>query len=192
MRKTKFDPVWMRLALDLSRFSTCRRANVGCVVVTEDAQQVLAIGYNGSYKGGPNDCDRDTPGDCGCLHAEDNASIKLDYNNPIRKIIYTTNAPCAYCAKRIVNAGISEVIYLREYRKTEGLEILAKAQIPVTKMEDGFLSVDPYGPPGEVRQQLRADPIQGVGHFPAGGGVDQKAQDQDPVPAGKAPEDVPA
>lgn len=181
MRKQKFDAVWMRLALDLSRFSTCDRKKVACVVVTEDAQQILAVGYNGTEKGGPNHCVRPEPGNCGCLHAEDNACIKLDYNNPARKILYCTDSPCEYCARRIVNAGISEVIYLREYRKTEGLEILARAEIPVTKMEDGFLSVNPYGEAGEVRQLLRAEAFQGPGHFPSGGKLDQEAQDQDTV-----------
>lgn len=176
------------MALLMASHSTCRRAQVGCVVVTADAMRVLAVGYNGSYRGGPNSCDRDTPGDCGCLHAEDNLCVKLDYTDQSEKVLYCTAAPCGYCAKRIVNAGISEVIYLREYRKTEGLEILRKAGIPVSKMEDGDLCLVPDREPGDLRLLVRAPQVQGPGHFPAGRVVDQEPPDQDPVPPpGKAP-----
>lgn len=182
MRKQKFDLDWMTLALLMASHSTCSRARVGCVVVSSDSMRVLGLGYNGSYRGGPNRCDRETPGNCGCLHAEDNLCVKLDYTDQSEKILYCTAAPCEACAKRIVNAGIREVIYLREYRKTEGLEILKKAQIPVTKMEDWHLRLNPDREPGDLRQLLRVEEVQSVGHFPSGGVLDKEAQDQDPVP----------
>jgi deoxycytidylate deaminase len=46
----------------------------------------LAIGYNGNYAGGPNEVESTEPGMSGMLHAEINALIKLDYNNPNKKI----------------------------------------------------------------------------------------------------------
>lgn len=172
----------MTLAIMMASHSTCKRTQVGCVVVTSDAMRVLAVGYNGSYRGGPNTCDRETPGDCGCLHAEDNACIKLDYNDQSDKVIYCTHMPCSYCAKRIVNAGIREAIYFHEYRKTEGLQILNKAEVKVTKMENWELCLQPDREPGDLRQLIRTPEVQSPGHFPVGRVLDQAAQDQDPVP----------
>lgn len=68
-----------------------------------------------------------------CVHAENNALVKLDYNDHARKKLYTTCSPCAMCAKLIVNARIDEVIYANEYRVRDGLDILAAAKIPARK-----------------------------------------------------------
>ena len=127
-----FDEIYMDLAIDLSKRSTCSRRHVGCVIVSTDNQRVLAIGYNGSWRGGPNECDSETPGNCGCLHAEENALIKLDYNDHADKKIYTTTMPCIMCAKRIINSGIKQVIYFEEYRNREGVDLLEKAGISVS------------------------------------------------------------
>jgi len=131
----------MSLAMMLAERSTCARLHVGCVVVSGDNQRVLSIGYNGSWRGGPNGCDSTEPGNCGCLHAEDNSLIKLNYNDAAEKKLYTTIMPCSYCAKRIINAGIQEVIYLHEYRKTEGIEILKEAGIKVRQLPSWDLQV---------------------------------------------------
>lgn len=135
--RPSFDDLYMNLAVMLSKRSTCARLHVGCVIVSDDNQRVLAIGYNGSWRGGPNGCDSTEPGNCGCLHAEENALIKMNYNDPAGKRLYTTTMPCVYCAKRIVNAGIGEVIYLNEYRKKEGIELLQKAGIQTRQFVPG-------------------------------------------------------
>jgi len=97
---------------------------------------VLAIGYNGNYKGGPNKCDSSEPGNCGCLHAEENAIIKLDYNDHARKRLYTTTSPCKMCAKRIINAGIKHVVYSKLYRDREGVDLLMKNSVDVILEDD--------------------------------------------------------
>lgn len=128
-QRPSWDSVFMGFAISLAQRSTCARAKVGCIVVSSDNHRVLAVGYNGSYRGGPNRCDSNVPGNCGCLHAEDNCMIKLDYNNPGEKRMYVTSMPCATCAKRIVNAQIDEVVWLAPYRLTEGMDILKKAGV---------------------------------------------------------------
>ena len=134
MERPSWDSIFMDFAVSLSRRSTCRRLNVGCVVVTRDNSRVLSVGYNGSYHGGPNDCDSDEPGNCGCIHAEANSLVKLDYNDPSSKLLYTTWSPCVPCAKLIVNAGIAEVVYLNEYRKLDGVELLRNAGVLIGKL----------------------------------------------------------
>lgn len=129
MERTRWDDVWMGLARSLAGRTSCKRAGVGCLVVSQDNHRVLAIGYNGNYQMGPNTCDTDEPGACGCLHAEENALIKLDYGDPAGKKMYTTTSPCLMCAKRIINAGIREVIYETEYRKRDGIELLKSSPL---------------------------------------------------------------
>ena len=119
----------MKFAKSISERSYDPRFKVGSVIVSDDNTQVLALGYNGNYAGGPNEVESTEPGKSGMLHSEINALIKLDYNNPKKKKLYVTLSPCRMCAKAIVNAGISEVIYLEKYRDTSGLELLESVGI---------------------------------------------------------------
>lgn len=132
--RPEWDNVWMRTAHIISERSYDPRHQVGAVVVTEDNTQVLAVGYNGNYSGGPNQVESETPGESGMIHAEINALLKMDYNNPKYKKLYVTLSPCRQCAKAMVNAGIDEVIYDEEYRDTSSIEILLDAGIKVRKL----------------------------------------------------------
>lgn len=124
MNRPTWDEVWMKTALTISERSYDPRHKVGAIVVTKDNTQVLAVGYNGNYSGGPNEVESVVPGESGMLHAEINALLKMDYNNPKDKKMYVTLLPCRLCAKAIINAGIKEVIYSELYRDTSSLEIL--------------------------------------------------------------------
>jgi deoxycytidylate deaminase len=66
-KRPTFEKIFMDLAIQLSSRSTCGRAQVGCVITSDSYSQVYGIGYNGNYKGGPNQCDSDEPGNCGCF-----------------------------------------------------------------------------------------------------------------------------
>ena len=44
--------------------------------------------------------------------------------------MYVTHAPCPVCAKCIINAGIDEVYYEKNYITLEGVNILKEAGIP--------------------------------------------------------------
>jgi dCMP deaminase len=133
MSRPSWDDVWMQFAELISKRSYDPRHQVGSVIVTGTNTQVLAIGYNGNYAGGPNEVESTEPGMSGMLHAEINALIKLDYNNPNKKIMYLTLSPCRNCSKAIINGGISEVVYAQEYRDTSGLEILKSAGVKIRR-----------------------------------------------------------
>lgn len=124
LSRPSWDSVWMDFAVSISKRSYDPRHQVGAVVVAGDNTQVLAIGYNGNYSGGPNEVESLVPGQSGMLHAEINALIKLDYNNPKKKKLYLTLSPCRMCAKAIINSGIDEVIYLEQYRDNSGVELI--------------------------------------------------------------------
>lgn len=129
MSRPGWDSIWMDFAHTIAKRSYDPRFQVGAVIVTDDNCQVLAIGYNGNYSGGPNEVESSVPGESGMLHAEINALIKLDYNNPKRKKLYLTLSPCRMCAKAIINSGIEEVIYCTAYRDLSGVELLVDSGI---------------------------------------------------------------
>ena len=72
------------------------------------------------------------PGKSGFIHAEINALIKMDYNNPKPKTLYITLSPCTQCAKAIINGGIQRVVYLNEYRDKSGIDLLSQNGIEVS------------------------------------------------------------
>ena len=129
--RPEWDKIWTDFAKLISTRSTDPTFQVGCCIVTQDNTQVLAIGYNGDHKGGPNERESMEPGHSGFIHAEINALIKMDYNNPKKKTIYLTLSPCKSCCKAIINGGIDRVVYTTEYRETSGIELLQKAGIEV-------------------------------------------------------------
>jgi dCMP deaminase len=133
MSRPSWNEIWMNFASEIARRSYDPRFQVGAVVVTSDNCQVLAIGYNGNYVGGPNEVESDTPGESGMLHAEINALLKMDYNTPKKKKLYLTLSPCRMCAKAIVNAGIEEVVYNVQYRDTSSLDILRDAGVTISR-----------------------------------------------------------
>jgi len=126
-----WDTVWIKTAKTIAERSCDPRHQVGTVIVTSDNTQVLSVGYNGNYAGGPNEPESSEPGESGLIHAEINALLKMDYNNPKDKILYVTLSPCKMCAKSIVNSGIKEVVFLEQYRDASGIDILNDAGIKV-------------------------------------------------------------
>jgi hypothetical protein len=53
--------VYMRMAEELAKRSTCSRLQVGTVITDGALEHVASIGYNGNARGFPNRCDTDTP-----------------------------------------------------------------------------------------------------------------------------------
>jgi len=126
----------MQLAYIFSKRSTCKRLQVGTVITSSDYRKVLAVGYNGNASGLANTCDRDTPGNCGCLHSEENAIINCDSPRNQEKIVFVTHQPCALCAKRMINlGGVQTIYYQEEYRLKQGVEFLSQANIQVIRYE---------------------------------------------------------
>ena len=70
------------------------------------------------------------------LHAEANAITKLakSHNSSEGATLYVTDSPCMECAKLIIQAGIRRIVYAREYRLTESLDLLTRAGIEILKL----------------------------------------------------------
>lgn len=125
--------LYMRIAETVALRSACERLGVGTVITDSTLREIKAIGYNGGYAGGPNTCDRDEPGNCGCIHSEINALLYAGAGPD--RVLFVTHAPCAPCAKAIVNSKIRKVYYRNDYSYTEGLDILREAKISVRKKQ---------------------------------------------------------
>lgn len=130
---------WMNVAKAISQRSYDPRLQVGAIVVSEDNTRMLSVGYNGNYRGGPNEPESLEPGKSGMIHAEQNALVKCDFNFPKKKHMYLTHSPCRACAKLIVNAEISRVVYNEVYRDPSGIELLKTAGVEVYSIEEAIL-----------------------------------------------------
>lgn len=130
--RPSIESIHMHYALDIAQRSTCLRKKVGSVIVSPDMNQVLAIGYNGSHRGGKNECDTPEAGNCGCIHSEQNSLLKT-VANPEGAICFVSLSPCKMCAKILINRGISKVVYFEEYRDLSPVKLMQDAGLVVEK-----------------------------------------------------------
>lgn len=137
--RASWPETWMAVAQAISMKSYDPRLKVGAIIVSEDNTQMLSVGYNGNYKGGPHQHESAVPGQSGFIHAEVNALVKCDYNFGKRKHMYITHMPCRDCSKLIVNAEIATVVYGLPYRITTGVELLRSVGIEVLSIEEAIL-----------------------------------------------------
>lgn len=134
--RPSFESIYAGFARDLSRRSTCTRAAVGCVITSLDYRQVYAVGYNGGASGEADSCTGEQ-GKCGCLHAEDNATINCTVARDIEKMVFVTTQPCYDCAARLINlGGVRAVMYLDAYRCQRGIKRLRQAGIQVIHLTE--------------------------------------------------------
>ena len=134
--RPSFQSIYLNLAFTLAKRSTCSRLQVGTVITSTDFRKVLAVGYNGNATGLHNGCDREEPGNCGCLHSEENAVINCDAPRMIEKYVFVTHLPCVQCAKRLINLGnVKAVFYGQDYRIKDSIQLLNSVGIRVEQLE---------------------------------------------------------
>ncbi|NQT25232.1 cytidine deaminase [candidate division KSB1 bacterium] len=131
-KRPSFEEIYMTFAEQIARRSTCKRLQVGTVITSTDYRKVLSIGYNGNATGLPNSCDREEPGNCGCLHSEENAVINCDAPRYVEKYVFVTHLPCVQCAKRLINLGnVRRVVYKEDYRIRDSVQVFNQAGIEI-------------------------------------------------------------
>lgn len=71
------------------------------------------------------------------VHAELNAILECASSNggTDGATLYVTDSPCYSCALAIIQCGIRRVVYSREYRIKDGIELLKKAGVEVKRIE---------------------------------------------------------
>lgn len=127
----KYDQMFMDYAIRTSQESKCPRKQVGCIVVAKSG--MIAPGLNGMASGGPNEWEYSEQGNEEVVHAEMQALGKMLEQGVSAKnsSVYLTLSPCIHCAKLLVRAKVSRVVYLEEYRKNDGIEYLKKYGVRV-------------------------------------------------------------
>lgn len=136
-KQTKIDLRYMKMARIWAENSYCQRRQVGALLVKN--QMIISDGYNGTPSGFPNQCeDENNVSFPYVLHAEANAITKVarSNNSSDGATLYVTASPCVECAKLIIQAGIKRVVYGEQYRLTDGIELLQRANIEVVFLPD--------------------------------------------------------
>lgn len=139
-KKEKWDKRYMHIANEISNWSSCYHASVGCVITSNN--RIIATGYNGAPEGMLSCKDRGFcfkeqkgikkgPEYCFAVHAEQNAlaqAAKLGISTK-DATLYCTHRPCSICAKMIINAGIKRIVYQKDYDDDFASVLLANIKI---------------------------------------------------------------
>ncbi|MCO0831818.1 cytidine/deoxycytidylate deaminase family protein [Fructobacillus sp. W13] len=128
--RISWDQYFIAQSAILSTRSTCTRRHVGAILVKDN--RIIASGYNGAVSGTPH-CtevgDYIVDGHCiRAVHAEQNAlmqaaSMGIGVEG---STLYVTDAPCVFCTKLLLQAGIKKINFMRDYRNDEFAENLLK------------------------------------------------------------------
>ncbi len=142
----KWDKRFMELTEQVGTWASCLRRKVGAIIVKE--KRVMTTGYNGAPAGiktcvERGECMRTKLGIpsgthaelCYAAHAEQNAIIQAArYGININgATLYCTHQPCVICAKMIINAGISRVVYKEGYPDEFSLRLFEEAGTTIEK-----------------------------------------------------------
>ena len=148
--QNKWDDRFMEMARTIANWSSCYQPNRkrGAVIVKD--KRILTTGYNGAPSGVKSCVERgeclrrklNIPSGtkhelCYAIHAEQNAIIQAARMGVEIEgsTIYCTHQPCVICAKMIVNAGISRVVYGEGYPDEFALEMFKLAGVELVKYE---------------------------------------------------------
>jgi dCMP deaminase len=151
------DEYFLKIAKVVGERATCVRRKIGAVAVRD--KYILSTGYNGAPAGIPDclelGCLRDqqniksgSPHDiCRSVHAEQNVIIQAAVHGTSIKgaTIYCTTAPCAQCARMLVNAGIKRYVCFIDYPNKEARYLFKEAGIKFEVHEEPSFSEDLVG-----------------------------------------------
>ena len=138
----------MELADTISGWASCYKADrkIGAVIVKN--KRIVTTGYNGAPAGiktcvERGECLRQKLGIasgtraelCYAVHAEQNAIIQAARlgSSIDGATLYCTHQPCVLCAKMIVNAGITRVVYREGYPDDFALQMLNEGGVALER-----------------------------------------------------------
>ncbi|GBC20111.1 deoxycytidylate deaminase [Rhizophagus irregularis DAOM 181602=DAOM 197198] len=156
-----WDTYFMHLSDLAASRSNCMKRKVGCILVKN--RRVIATGYNGTAKGlkncnegGCERCNDALP--CGkdldyclCLHAEENALLEAGKERVGEGcILYCNTCPCIRCSIKLIQIGVTEVVYHRSYGMDEkATNILKEAGVKLRQ----------HSPPSKISSLEKKDII---------------------------------
>ena len=122
-KRIDWDQYFMVQAALLASRSTCKRLSVGAVLVRD--KRIIAGGYNGAVSGDDHCIDEGCylrDGHCvRTIHAEMNAILQCARfgMSTDGASLYVTDFPCLQCTKSLLQAGIKEINYIRNYHNDD-------------------------------------------------------------------------
>lgn len=135
-KQVLLDRRYMRMAFIWAENSYCKRRKVGALLVKD--KMIISDGYNGTPSGFENVCeDENDITKPYVLHAEANAITKVarSNNSSDGATLYVTSSPCIECAKLIIQAGITRVVFSDNYRLSDGIDLLKRANVELVSVE---------------------------------------------------------
>jgi dCMP deaminase len=142
-RRISRHQMFMMFAEAAARRSTCRRLNVGCVIVWKNS--CVSVGYNGPPSGEEH-CTGPLCGIPSCtraLHAETNALARVPAHVPLDECtVYVTNSPCPTCTIKLVESGVRTVVFRDEYRLVDHLQNFLAARVRLLKLTPSGFMID--------------------------------------------------
>ena len=146
----KWDARFMKLAAEIASWASCYQPNrkIGAVIVKN--KRIMTTGYNGAPAGVKTCVERgeclrrklNVPSGtrqevCYTIHAEQNAIIQAARLGVSIEgaTLYCTHQPCSVCAKMIVNAGITRVVYGEGYPDAFAVDMLNEGGVLLEKYE---------------------------------------------------------
>lgn len=137
-----WDDYFMQITRVVASRATCLRRAVGAILVKD--RRILASGYNGPPSGlahceevGCYRMQHNIPAGqrvelCRGLHAEQNSIIQAAIHGvklepPLT--CYSTTQPCVTCAKMLINAGVTRIVFEGTYPDELALAMLREAGV---------------------------------------------------------------
>lgn len=141
MSRPSWDEYFMAIAGQVSGRSTCLRRHTGAILVKD--KRILSTGYNGVPSGLAH-CEaagclreqREIPSGshhelCRGIHAEQNAVIQAARHGIAIEgaTVYCTHQPCVLCAKILLNAAVTDIVFRDPYPDPLSEQLLSEAGI---------------------------------------------------------------
>lgn len=144
---------WVQTAFRVSEAGTCSRRKVGAIII-KSRVGLVAWGANGALNGfKPCDTHTDFTPCSTSEHAERQALYMCcrEGISTVGTALIATDAPCHGCARGIIQAGIVSVVYARDYRENQGIDLMLQAGLRVERYD----STRTVGEPRSRRPLLR-------------------------------------
>tara|TARA_Y200000002_G_scaffold373067_1_gene371645 strand:- start:364 stop:789 length:426 start_codon:yes stop_codon:yes gene_type:complete len=131
-KRLDWNEYFMSIAKLTSVRSSCKRLQVGCVIVKD--KHIVSTGYNGFLPSFPHESIVVNNHEQATVHAEQNAIADAacrgtSVNN---SIAYITHYPCINCFKILVASGIKTIYYLNDYNNDPTINILLQKNSSIT------------------------------------------------------------
>lgn len=131
-KRLDWNEYFMSIAKLTSVRSSCKRLQVGCVIVKD--KHIVSTGYNGFLPSFPHESIVINNHEQATVHAEQNAIADAacrgtSVNN---SIAYITHYPCINCFKILVASGIKTIYYLNDYNNDPTINILLQKNSSIT------------------------------------------------------------